>query len=160
MPSWFVGLQYRLIVGRCVLAVVFDLGSSCTSGRRNARAKGSKGCRKSDSCLAYWLIPMIYGAVSVSQTPRTHPHAVGSVFKCSKVTTIAEQISDILSTMPNTTERREITGRANAKEAETIRQSDKLVAATTQRAEIASTKSAARRGQKRNGPSRERKNAP
>jgi hypothetical protein len=73
---------------------------------------------------------------------------------------MAERLAEIISTMPNTTERREIAGRANAKEAETVRQSDKLAAATKQCIEIASSKSSARRGQKRNGPSRERKNTP
>ena len=68
--------------------------------------------------------------------------------------------SDILTTMPDTGERREITSRVNAKEAKTIQQSDDLAAKTKRLTEIASTKTLARRRQKRNGTPRARKNMP
>ena len=63
-------------------------------------------------------------------------------------------------TMPNTTERREITKRVNAKEGETIQQSVKLAAKTKRLSAIAGTKNQAHRDQERNGPPRARKNMP
>jgi len=56
--------------------------------------------------------------------------------------------------MPNTGERREITRRVNAKEAETIQESKELVAKTKRLSAIAGTKSLARRNQELGGPSR------
>jgi hypothetical protein len=46
--------------------------------------------------------------------------------------------------MPNTGERREITGRANAKEAEMVQESKKLVSRTKQLSERSQAKSKAR----------------
>jgi hypothetical protein len=69
---------------------------------------------------------------------------------CSKLTIIPNLISDILSTTPNTTERHEVASRVNAKEDQTIRQSNQLTAKTKRLSEIASTKALARRSQKRN----------
>jgi hypothetical protein len=46
--------------------------------------------------------------------------------------------------MPNTGERREITARANAKEAETVRESQKLVSETKQHSASRDAKSRAR----------------
>jgi hypothetical protein len=68
--------------------------------------------------------------------------------------------SNILLTMPNTTERREITKRTNAKEGEIIQQSAELAAKTKRLSAIAGTKNLARRDQERNGPPRARKNMP
>ena len=68
--------------------------------------------------------------------------------------------SDILTQMPNTTERREIANRVNAKEAETILQSKELVAKTKRLSAIAGTKNLARRDQALNDPSRTQKNTP
>jgi hypothetical protein len=62
--------------------------------------------------------------------------------------------------MPNTTERREITKRVNAKEAEVIQQSVELTAKTKRLSAIAGTKSLARRNQEQNGSPRARKNMP
>lgn len=62
--------------------------------------------------------------------------------------------------MPNTTERREITKRVNAKEAEVIRQSVELAAKTKQLSAIAGTKGLSRRNQEQNGSPRARKNMP
>jgi hypothetical protein len=59
--------------------------------------------------------------------------------------------------MPNTSERREITSRVNAKEVETIRESKELVAKTKRASAVADTKNLARRNQKLNGPSRRQK---
>jgi hypothetical protein len=56
--------------------------------------------------------------------------------------------------MPNTSEKREITSRVNAKEVETIRQSKELLAKTKRASAMADTKNLARRNQKLNGPSR------
>jgi hypothetical protein len=79
---------------------------------------------------------------------------------CPKVTINADPWSDILPTMPNTTEGREITKRTNAKEAEIIQQSAELAAKTKRLSAIAGTKNLARRDQERNGPPRTRKNTP
>ncbi len=62
--------------------------------------------------------------------------------------------------MPNTNERREITRRVNAKEAETIQESKELVAKTKRLSAIGNTKNATRRNQELQGPSRARKNMP
>jgi hypothetical protein len=62
--------------------------------------------------------------------------------------------------MPDTSERREITRRVNAKEAETIQQSKELVAKTKRSSAIAGEKSLARRNQELNGRSRVRKSVP
>jgi len=62
--------------------------------------------------------------------------------------------------MPNTSERREITRRVNAKEAETIQESKELVAKTKRLSAIAGTKNLARRYQEMNGPPRARKSMP
>jgi len=62
--------------------------------------------------------------------------------------------------MSNTGERREITGRVNAKEAETIQQSKELVAKTKRFSAIADSKNLARRTRERKGPPRGRKNLP
>ena len=62
--------------------------------------------------------------------------------------------------MPNTTERREITKRVNAKEAETIQQSKELVSKTKRLLAIGGTKNRARRDQELNGLHRGRKNMP
>ena len=61
--------------------------------------------------------------------------------------------------MPNTSERREITSRTNAKEAETIQQSKELIAKTKRSSAIAGSKNLARR-QEQNDPSRARKSKP
>ena len=58
--------------------------------------------------------------------------------------------------MPNTGERREITARANAKEAETVRESQKLVSETKQRSASREVKSQARSARALKGRSRER----
>jgi hypothetical protein len=62
--------------------------------------------------------------------------------------------------MSNTSERREITGRVNAKEAETIQQSKELVAKTKRFSAIADSKKLARRTRERKGPPRGRKTLP
>jgi hypothetical protein len=62
--------------------------------------------------------------------------------------------------MPNTGERREITSRANAKEAEVIQQSKELIAKTKRSSAIAGTKNLTRRNQEQNDPSRARKSMP
>jgi hypothetical protein len=56
--------------------------------------------------------------------------------------------------MPNTTERREISGRVNAKEAEIIQQSKELIAKTKRSSAIAGSKNLARRSQEQDDPSR------
>jgi hypothetical protein len=58
--------------------------------------------------------------------------------------------------MPNTGERREITARANAKEAETVRQSQKLVSKTKQLSASEDAKSLVRSARVLKGRSRER----
>jgi len=58
--------------------------------------------------------------------------------------------------MPNTGERREITARMNAKEAETVRDSQKLVSKTTQLAASRDAKSRMRSARALKGRSRER----
>jgi hypothetical protein len=60
--------------------------------------------------------------------------------------------------MTNTGERREITSRVNAREAETIQESKELVAKTKRSSAIADTKNLARRKQELNNSSRARKN--
>jgi hypothetical protein len=60
--------------------------------------------------------------------------------------------------MPNTGERREITSRVNAREAETIQESKELVAKTKRSSAIADTKNLSRRKQELNNSSRARKN--
>ena len=62
--------------------------------------------------------------------------------------------------MSNTSERREITGRVNAKEAVTIQESKELVAKTKRFSAIADTNNLARRNQELNSSSRARKNMP
>jgi hypothetical protein len=62
--------------------------------------------------------------------------------------------------MSNTGERREITGRVNAKEAETIQESKELVAKTKRFSAIADSKNLARRTREPKGPPRERKTLP
>ncbi len=57
--------------------------------------------------------------------------------------------------MPNTGEKREITARANAKEAETVRESQKLVSETKQRSASRDAKSRARNARVPKGLSRE-----
>jgi hypothetical protein len=59
--------------------------------------------------------------------------------------------------MANTSERGEITSRANAKEAEILQQSKELIAKTKRSSAIAGTKNLARRYQEQNDPSRARK---
>jgi hypothetical protein len=61
--------------------------------------------------------------------------------------------------MPTTTERREISGRVNAKEAEIIQQSKELIAKTKRSSAIAGSKNLARR-QKQNDASRARNSKP
>ena len=58
--------------------------------------------------------------------------------------------------MPNTGERREITARANAKEAETVRESQKLVSETKQLSASRDAKSRLRSARARKGRSPER----
>ena len=58
--------------------------------------------------------------------------------------------------MPNTGERREITARANAKEAETVRDSQKLVSKTKQLTASKDAKSRGRSARALKGRSRER----
>jgi hypothetical protein len=53
--------------------------------------------------------------------------------------------------MPNTSERREITGRVNAKEAETVQESKQLVAKTKRFSAIADSKNRARRARELKG---------
>ena len=60
--------------------------------------------------------------------------------------------------MPNTTERREMSGRVTAKEEEVIQQSKELIAKTKRSSAIAGSKNLAR--QERNDPSRARKSKP
>jgi hypothetical protein len=67
--------------------------------------------------------------------------------------------SDMIMGMPSTSERREITVRVNAKEAETVQQSKELVSKTKRFSAIANAKSLARRKQDLNGSSRARKSA-
>jgi hypothetical protein len=62
--------------------------------------------------------------------------------------------------MPNTTEKREISGRVNAKEAEIIQQSKELIAKTKRSSAIAGSKNLARRNQELNASSRARKSMP
>jgi hypothetical protein len=62
--------------------------------------------------------------------------------------------------MPNTGERREITGRVNAKEAEIIQKSKELVAKTKRFSTIADSKNLARRTRELKGPPRGRKTPP
>jgi hypothetical protein len=62
--------------------------------------------------------------------------------------------------MPNTSERREITGRVNAKEAETIQESKELVAKTKRFSAIADSKNRARRTRELKGPPRGPKTLP
>jgi hypothetical protein len=62
--------------------------------------------------------------------------------------------------MSNTSERREITGRVNAKEAETIQQSKELVAKTKRLSAIAATKNLMRRNQELNDASGALKSTP
>jgi hypothetical protein len=73
---------------------------------------------------------------------------------------LAKPKSHILIKMTNTGERREITSRANAKEAEIIQQSKELVAKTKRVSAIASTKNLARRKQELDGTPPARKNTP
>jgi hypothetical protein len=58
--------------------------------------------------------------------------------------------------MPNTSERGEITARANAKEAETVRQSQKLVSKTKRTTASSDMKSQVRSAKALRGRSRER----
>ena len=58
--------------------------------------------------------------------------------------------------MPNTGERREITARVNAKEAETVQQSQKLVSKTKQLSASRDANSMVRGARARKGRSRER----
>jgi hypothetical protein len=76
------------------------------------------------------------------------------------VTINAVPKSDILQTMPHTTEGREITKRVNAKEAKTIQQSDELAARTKRPFANAGTGDLVRRNHERNGPPWARKNMP
>jgi hypothetical protein len=62
--------------------------------------------------------------------------------------------------MPNTSERREITGRVNAKEAEIIQKSKELVAKTKRFSAIADSKNLARRTREQKGPPRGPKTLP
>src|ERR1035441_4326105 len=62
--------------------------------------------------------------------------------------------------MPNTTERREIAGRANAKEAEIIQESKEPIAKTKRSSAIAGSKNLARLNQEQNDPPRVRKSMP
>jgi hypothetical protein len=62
--------------------------------------------------------------------------------------------------MPNTSERREITGRVNAKEAETIQESKELVAKTKRFSAIADSKNRARRTRELKDPPRGPKTLP
>jgi hypothetical protein len=62
--------------------------------------------------------------------------------------------------MPNTTEKREISGRVNAKEAEIIQQSKELIAKTKRSSAISGSKNLARRNQELNASSRARKSMP
>jgi hypothetical protein len=62
--------------------------------------------------------------------------------------------------MSNTSERREITGRVNAKEAETMQESKELVAKTKRFSAIADRKNLARRTRELNSPPRGRKSLP
>jgi len=59
--------------------------------------------------------------------------------------------------MPNTGERREITARVNAKEAETVRESQKLVSQTKQRSASSDEKRLLRSARTLKGRSRKRK---
>jgi hypothetical protein len=60
--------------------------------------------------------------------------------------------------MPNTGERREITSRVNAREAETVQESKTLVTKTKQASRVADTKTRSRRHQELGGPSGAPKN--
>jgi hypothetical protein len=62
--------------------------------------------------------------------------------------------------MSNTSERREITGRVNAKEAEIIQKSKELVAKTKRFSAIADSKNLARHTRELKGPPRGRKTLP
>jgi hypothetical protein len=62
--------------------------------------------------------------------------------------------------MPNTSERREITGRVNAKEAETIQESKELLAKTKRFSAIADSQNRARRTRELKGPPRGPKTLP
>jgi hypothetical protein len=62
--------------------------------------------------------------------------------------------------MSNTGERREITGRVNAKEAEIIQKSKELEAKTKRFSAIADSKNLARRTRERKGPPRGPKTLP
>jgi hypothetical protein len=62
--------------------------------------------------------------------------------------------------MPNTGERREITGRVNAREAETVQEAKTLVAKTKRASRVADTKSQSRRNQEMGMPSGVPKNKP
>jgi hypothetical protein len=62
--------------------------------------------------------------------------------------------------MPSTGERREITRRVNAKEAETIQQSKELASKTRRFSALADTKNLERRNQQLNGLPRVRKSMP
>ena len=55
--------------------------------------------------------------------------------------------------MPNTGERREITSRVNAREAEAVQESKTLVAKTKRASQIADTKNRSRRNQEHDGQS-------
>jgi hypothetical protein len=60
----------------------------------------------------------------------------------------------------NTGERREISSRVNAREAETVQESKTLVAKTKRASKVADTKSLSRRNQELGGPSGARRNKP
>ncbi len=89
---------------------------------------------------------------------RTKTVCWGRVYKTDQNAKLKSDILD--DRMPNTSERREITSRVNAREAETIQQSKKLVAKTKRFSAIADTKNLARRNQELNSSSRARKNMP
>jgi hypothetical protein len=86
--------------------------------------------------------------------------ALGFVSGVYKTDHNAKPKWDILVTMPNTSERHEITSRGNAKEAEIAQETKDLIVKTKRLSAIAGAKNAAHRNQEQNDPSGKRKSTP
>ena len=80
--------------------------------------------------------------------------------ECAKLTIVQSRKQTYSMEMPSTGERREITRRVNAKEAETIQQSKELASKTRRFSALADTKNLERRNQQLNGLPRVRKSMP
>ena len=105
--------------------------------------KGGRGCDRATMCRR------VHKAGAACKG--TH-HGKGEVYKTDHNAPLKSDI--LIPRMSNTSERREITGRVNAKEAETMQESKELVAKTKRFSAIADSKNLARRTRERKGPPR------